>query len=85
MRLIFLVSLILSIHNFLQGQNGAINVMTFNIRYPNPDDGIHFWDIRRPLVASLIQYHEVDLLGVQEAHRRQLDEMITDMPEYGWY
>jgi endonuclease/exonuclease/phosphatase family metal-dependent hydrolase len=27
----------------------------------------------------------VDLLGVQEAHRRQLDEMVADMPEYEWF
>src|SRR5688500_16875247 len=59
--------------------------MSFNIRYPNPNDKDHYWDNRRPLVASMIRFHEVDLIGVQEAHRRQLDEMVTDMPEYTWF
>ena len=59
--------------------------MSFNIRYPNPGDGIHYWNNRRPLVASMIKFHETDLIGIQEAHRRQLDEMIIDMPEYAWF
>lgn len=60
-------------------------VMSFNIRYPNQGDGIHYWDHRRPMVVSMIKFHAVDLLGVQEAHRRQLDEMVEDLPEYAWY
>jgi len=59
--------------------------MTFNIRLPHTGDGIFYWDERRPHVASMIQFHQVDLLGVQEAHRRQLDEMVADMPEYEWF
>src|SRR6187399_3179747 len=85
MRNLLIFLLTLSILDFLQSQSNSINVMTFNIRLPNSDDGIHYWDNRRPLVASLVQYHEVDLLGVQEAHRRQLDEMVKDMPEYSWF
>lgn len=69
----------------LTSQEGAIRVMSFNIRYPNPNDGLHDWDHRRPLVASLLQYHDPDILGVQEAFRRQLDEMKEDMPQYQWY
>ena len=68
----------------LFGQNDPFRVMTFNIRLPVPDDGINYWDNRRPLVASTIRYHEADMIGVQEAFRRQLDEMTTDMPEYAW-
>ena len=59
--------------------------MTFNIRLPHPGDGIYYWDERRPHVASVIQFHQADLVGVQEAHRRQLDEMVADMPEYEWF
>lgn len=66
-------------------QHGSFRVMSFNIRLPNQGDGIHYWDHRRPLVASTIRYHEADIIGVQEAFRRQLDEMMTDMPEYTWF
>jgi endonuclease/exonuclease/phosphatase family metal-dependent hydrolase len=82
-RALFIFACILTITSIV-GQE-SFNVMSFNIRYPNPGDGIHYWDNRRPHVASLIQFHEADLIGVQEAFRRQLDEMVTDMPEYDWF
>ncbi len=66
-------------------QENTFRVMTFNIRLPNPSDGINYWDHRRPLVASTIRYHEADIIGVQEAFRRQLDEMVMDMSEYDWF
>ena len=77
--------LALFISNVVAAQGNSLNVMTFNLRYPNPDDGAFYWDIRRPHVESIIQFHQIDLLGVEEAHRRQLDEMVSDMPEYEWF
>ena len=60
-------------------------VMTYNIRLPVESDGINYWNNRRPLVASMLTYHQPDILGVQEAFRRQLDEIIADHPEYTWF
>jgi endonuclease/exonuclease/phosphatase family metal-dependent hydrolase len=59
--------------------------MTYNIRLPLESDGVNYWNHRRPLVASLLTYHTPDLIGVQEAFRRQLDELIIDHPEYEWF
>lgn len=80
----FSVILFFFLHT-LSAQDPSIHVMTYNIRLPHKGDGIHYWDNRRPLVASMIKFHEADLIGVQEAHRRQLDEMVIDMPEYSWF
>jgi len=66
-------------------QTPSLQVMTFNIRFANKGDGVHDWEHRRPLVASIIRFHQVDLLGVQEALRSQLDDMVADMPEYEWF
>lgn len=66
-------------------QENSFRVMSFNIRLPHVGDGINYWDNRRPLVASTILKHEADIIGVQEAFRRQLDEMATDMPAYDWF
>jgi endonuclease/exonuclease/phosphatase family metal-dependent hydrolase len=85
MRFPILLFLFLHIFKPLLAQDASFRVMTFNIRLPHTGDGIYYWDERRPHVASMIQFHEVDLLGVQEAHRRQLDEMVADMPEYAWF
>lgn len=66
-------------------QDDSFRMMSFNIRLPVQSDGINYWDLRRPLVTSTIRYHEADIIGVQEAFRRQLDEMVTDMPEFDWF
>ena len=44
-----------------------LNVMTFNIRYNNPGDSLNAWPYRKDTVASQILFHDVHLLGVQEA------------------
>src|SRR5664279_2429762 len=80
-----LFTIVIASSSKISGQDSHFNVMTFNLRYPNPGDGIHNWDNRRSLVTSLIRFHDVDLLGVQETHRRQIDEIISDLPEYGWF
>ena len=85
MRFLILLCLFLLLLTPITAQDASFNVMTFNIRLPHPGDGIFYWDERRPHVASMIQFHQVDLLGVQEAHRLQLDEMVADMPEYEWF
>lgn len=79
----FFLSIIYNIN--VIAQSTSLQVMTFNIRYANNGDGVHDWDHRRPLAVSIIRFHKVDLLGVQEALRSQLDDMIKDMPEYDWF
>ncbi|WP_421946418.1 endonuclease/exonuclease/phosphatase family protein [Phaeodactylibacter xiamenensis] len=74
--LLFLLSTVLSAQ--------PVNVMTFNIRYPNPDDGVNYWPNRKEKVASIIRFHQADIIGVQEAFRAQLDEISTMLPEYEW-
>jgi len=62
----------------------SLQVMSFNIRYPNPGDGTHNWQARKNLVVSTIRYHEADLIGVQEAFRSQLDQLQQSLPGYDW-
>lgn len=65
--------------------NPPLQVMTFNIRFPNPDDGFHYWPNRRDLVASMIRFNEADLVGLQEAFRSQLDDLAARLPDYEWF
>lgn len=61
------------------------NIMTFNIRFPNPDDGFNYWEHRKDMVASMVRYHEADIVGVQEAFRSQLDDLTTRLPGFEWF
>ena len=64
--------------------DSTLRVMTFNIRYNNPDDGEHAWPHRRERVASMVRFHEADLVGMQEALKGQVDELEALLPEYAW-
>ena len=68
----------------LPAQGQSVEVMSFNIRFPNPDDGFNYWPNRKEMVASTIRYHEADLIGVQEAFRSQLDELMGLLPGFAW-
>lgn len=72
-------------YTVLPAQNDYFQVMTFNIRYPNPGDGFNYWPNRKDIAASMIRYHEADLIGVQEAFRSQLNDLMELLPGYQWY
>ncbi len=68
------------------GRQGILaHVMTFNIRYDNPEDGINAWPNRKARVAETIRFHHVDIAGLQEALRHQISDLEERLPEYGWF
>ncbi|SDL24246.1 Metal-dependent hydrolase, endonuclease/exonuclease/phosphatase family [Pedobacter sp. ok626] len=52
-----------------------INVMSYNIRYNNTQDGENAWPNRKDNVKALIKYHDADILCVQEALALQVDQL----------
>ncbi len=60
----------------------ALRVMTFNIRYDEPKDGVNAWPNRKKKVADVIRFHKADLVGVQEALIRQLVDLKTLLPGF---
>lgn len=61
----------------------SVNVMSFNIRYDNPQDGLNNWQHRKDRVANVIHFYDVDILGTQEVLHSQLLDMKKRLPEYG--
>ncbi|MFB6129884.1 MAG: endonuclease/exonuclease/phosphatase family protein [Salinigranum sp.] len=61
-----------------------ITVMTYNVRYDNPNDGEYVWHRRRDEVASVVRFHHPDLVGLQEASPDQLEDMRDRLPEFEW-
>ncbi len=62
-----------------------VSVMTYNIRLNTPDDGTNAWKFRRPAVIALINAHQPDIFGVQEALHGQMKDMEHDLPGYSWF
>lgn len=62
----------------------TMRVLTYNIRYPNPQDGVNFWDNRRDASIAMLRAVSPDLIGTQELFFRQGDDIVKALPEYGW-
>ncbi|MBK7871628.1 MAG: endonuclease/exonuclease/phosphatase family protein [Saprospiraceae bacterium] len=71
--------------SFTYAQPEALNIMTFNIRLATTDDGYNYWKNRTELVRSMIQYHEAEIVGLQEAMKVQLDDLAKMLPDYEWF
>lgn len=60
--------------------SSELRVMTFNIRYANPDDGPDYWDNRREAVVRMVEDVKPGVMGIQEGLEPQvafLDSALT--------
>lgn len=64
---------------------GPVRVLSFNIRYDNPQDGLDAWSHRKPDVVALIRSVDADLIGLQEALPEQVDYLRAALDkDYGF-
>jgi len=71
--------------NEAQQSSNPVRVMSYNIRYNNPGDGINAWPNRKDQVAEMIgPRHEADIVGLQEATKVQIDDLQERLPDYEW-
>jgi endonuclease/exonuclease/phosphatase family metal-dependent hydrolase len=59
-----------------------LRVMSFNIRYGTANDGENSWKNRREMVFDLLRKHKSDVVGLQEALKFQIDEIIKAVPAF---
>jgi len=59
-------------------------VMTYNLRYDNPDDGADNWRFRKDFIVSMIRYHGPRIFGVQEGLVNQVHDLAMALPDYKW-
>ncbi|MBD3267707.1 endonuclease [bacterium] len=76
--------LLLTLFSFSLAEAQSIRVMTFNIRYNNPGDGINAWPNRKDHVADMFKKHKADLAGLQEALMGQIEDLEQRLPGYAW-
>lgn len=61
---------------------GAVRVMSYNIRYANASDGENAWDHRKDFLAETVKAFNPDLLGTQETLARQRDDLAARLDGY---
>ena len=62
-----------------------MNIMSFNIRYNNKNDGINAWPNRIEMVNGLLKFHEPDIFGLQEALHDQILDIENGLNNFEWF
>lgn len=57
--------------------------MSFNIRYDNPKDGEQNWHKRKENAIRMLNFYDLDIIGMQEVLVSQLNYMKENLPAYG--
>ena len=81
MKQIILILLMFA-YNLSMAQN--IQVISYNIRLNTPDDGINAWPNRSKQVVALLNFHQADIFGLQEALIDQIEDIQTQLPMMKW-
>ena len=74
----FAISFVVSISVHSQ----ELNVMTFNARYNTKNDSLNAWPYRKDNAASQIKFHNIHILGVQEALHEQIMDLSQSLSQY---
>ena len=62
----------------------TLNIMTYNIRYDNPNDGENQWTNRKEFLVDQIKYNEVDVFGIQEGLHHQVQYLNTEFTNFNY-
>ena len=63
----------------------GFSVLSYNIRYNNPNDGLDAWDNRKEEVYNYIFSGNYDIIGLQEVQKNQLDYLQSKPNDYSVY
>lgn len=66
----------------IDGLNHHIKVMSFNVRYDNPDDGKHAWPNRKEACIALIDDLKPGVFGIQEGLEHQVTYLDSALTNY---
>ncbi|GGK47289.1 MULTISPECIES: endonuclease/exonuclease/phosphatase family protein [Flavobacteriaceae] len=61
-----------------------LNIMTYNIRYDNPNDGENQWSKRKEFLSNQIAFNEVDIFGIQEGLQHQVTYLDSVFVDYNY-
>lgn len=85
-RVLFLVTLVLTflLSSCSKPEALVLKVMTFNVRYDNPEDGTNNWQLRKEAAFKMIKEQNCDLIGTQEVLANQLADFNAVLTEYDY-
>jgi hypothetical protein len=60
----------------------STKIMSYNIRYDNPNDSVNKWDNRKSDVLSIIEKYQPEILGIQEGLYHQVKYIDSCLTAY---
>ncbi|RDY60222.1 endonuclease/exonuclease/phosphatase [Flagellimonas nanhaiensis] len=67
------------------GQAQSISVLSYNIRYDNPGDGLNSWEHRKEFLISQLKFYGPDVFGTQEGLIHQLKDVDAGLEQYRYF
>lgn len=62
--------------------SNEIKVVSFNLRYSNPDDGENWWENRKSATINMVNEIKPDVMGTQECLAEMADYIEENLPTY---
>ena len=59
-----------------------LKLISYNIRYDNPNDGENAWPNRKTFLAAQLNFYAPDVFGIQEALPNQVNDLEQLLPQY---
>lgn len=66
----------------LQAQE--IQVMTYNVKYANENDGENSWSKRKQFITNQLNFYEPDIMGLQEVLFSQIQHFTSEIGGYNF-
>lgn len=79
---IYLLAILIVTSSFMLGQ--TYKVMSYNIRYDNPNDGENQWSKRKTYLCDQISFYSPDIFGIQEGLNHQTTYIDNTLTNYAF-
>ncbi|MBR9854506.1 MAG: endonuclease/exonuclease/phosphatase family protein [Algicola sp.] len=63
----------------------TIDVISYNIRYDNPNDAPNNWDNRKEFLIAQLNFYKPDVFGIQEGLIHQVKEIDRGLEDYAYF
>ena len=77
-----IVTLIVSVSFSVMAQ--SYKIMTYNIKYDNPNGGENKWALRKDFLSNQIAYNSSDIFGIQEGLHNQVQYLDSVFVNYNY-
>jgi len=78
------ISILLSLLAVKTNNAQTLTVLSFNIRYDNPNDGKNGWEFRKESVNGLINHYRPQIFGIQEGLYNQNQYLKNNLKNYSF-